>query len=166
MKKFWTDTKIKETLLKKRVLKTHPERKPKNYLTNKALAKLVSERNGFLYENVKEVLDDFSDIVYEQIISGNRVYIPKIGSIYVGIKPPYRANVNLKGLGGVLKEHFVEPRFDLRFNRNEETTFFLKQREVTEEELDSIYYEDLTNLKKEKETELVVETTKVADRKM
>ncbi len=123
------------------------ERKPKNYLTNKALAKLVSERNGFVYENVKEVLDDLSDIIYEQIISGNRVYLPKIGSIHLGIKPPYKTNINLKGLGGELKEHFVEPRFDLRFFRNEETSFFLKQREVTEEELDRIYYDDLTKTK-------------------
>lgn len=166
MKKFWTDAKIAETLSKGRVVKPQSERKPKNYLTNKALAKLVSERNGFVYENVKEVLDDLSDIIYEQIISGNRVYLPKIGSIHLGIKPPYKTNINLKGLGGELKEHFVEPRFDLRFFRNEETSFFLKQREVTEEELDRIYYDDLTKTKKEKETELIVETTKVADRKM
>lgn len=166
MKEFWTDEKIAETLSKGRVVKPQSERKPKNYLTNKALAKLVSERNGFVYENVKEVLDDLSDIIYEQIISGNRVYLPKIGSIHLGIKPPYKTNINLKGLGGELKEHFVKPRFDLRFFRNEETSFFLKQREVTEEELDRVYYDDLTKTKREKETELIVETTKVADRKM
>lgn len=166
MKKFWTDAKIAETLSKERVVKPQSERKPRTYLTNKSLAKLVSQKNGFVYENVKEVLDDLSEVIYDQIISGNRVYFPRIGSIYLTIKPPYKTNINLKGLGGKLKEHFVEPRFDLRFYRHEETLFFLKQREVTEEELDKIYYDSLTKSKRERETELEVEETEVATRRM
>jgi len=163
--KFWTDVKIAETLSLERVIKPQSERKPRNYLTNNSLAQLVSERNGFVYENVKEVLDDLSAIMYEQIISGNRVYLPRIGSIYLTVKPPYKTNINLKGLGGKLQEHFVAPRFDIRFYRNEESLLFLKQREVTEQELDKIYYDGLTT-KKEKEEEVKVEKFKIADRKM
>ena len=164
MKKFWTDAKIAETVEKNRIRKPQSERKPKTYLTTHTLSQLVSERNGFIYENVREVVDDLTEIIWDQILLGNRVYFPKMGSLYLAVKPPYKTNINLKGLGGVLKEHFVAPRYDLRFYRSEEALFFLKQREVPEEELDKIYYDGLT--KKEKEVELVVTLSKTATREM
>lgn len=164
MKKFWTDAKIAEAIEKKRVIKPQSERKPKTYLTNYTLSLLVSQRNGFIIDNVREVIDDLTEIIWEQILLGNRVYLPKMGSLYLAVKPPYKTNINLKGLGGELKEHYVAPRYDLRFYRSEEALFFLKQREVTEEELRKIYYDGIT--KKEKEVELVVENTSKGERKM
>jgi nucleoid DNA-binding protein len=166
MEKFWTDAKIAETLSKERVLKPMSERRPKTFLTTHSLSKLVSERNGFVYDNVKEVLDDMAEIMWDQILMGNRIYFPKIGSLYLSIKPPYRTNINLKGLGGVLKEHFVAPRYEVKFYRNEGSLFFLKQGEVTEEHLDKIYYSKEEIKSKEKATELVVNSTKEAERKM
>lgn len=165
MKKFWTDAKIAEAISKDRVIKPQSERKPKTYLTNHTLAQMVSERNGFIYENVREVIDDLTDIMWDQILLGRRVYLPKMGSLYLGIKPPYKTNINLKGLSGKLEEHFVAPRFDLKFYRNEEVLFFLKQREVKEEELEKIYYDSVTKTK-EKDIELKFVPTKVGERKM
>lgn len=164
MEKFWTDAKIAETVAKNRVVKPNSERRPRTYLTVHTLSQLVSERNGFIYDNVREVVDDLTAIIWDQILLGNRISLPKMGSLYLAVKPPYRTNINLKGLGGVLKEHFVAPRYDLRFYRSEEALFLLKQREVTEEELDRIYYDGIT--KKEKDTELVVTPSKIPTRKM
>lgn len=164
MEKFWTDAKIAETVAKNRVVKPNSERRPRTYLTVHTLSQLVSERNGFIYDNVREVVDDLTAIIWDQILLGNRISLPKMGSLYLAVKPPYRTNINLKGLGGVLKEHFVAPRYDLRFYRSEEALFLLKQREVTEEELDKIYYDGIT--KKEKDTELVVTPSKIPTRKM
>lgn len=167
MKKFWTDAKIAETIAKDRVLKPQSERKPKTYLTNHTLAQLVSDRNGFMYDNVREVIDDLTDIMWDQILLGRRVYLPKMGSLYLGIKPPYKTNINLKGLGGKLQEHLVAPRYDLKFYRNEEVLFFLKQKEVPEEELDKIYYDyGVTKSQKEKEKELQFTKTRESEREM
>lgn len=157
MKKFWTDAKIAETLSKERVLKSETGRRPRTYLTNLTLAKLVSERNGFMVDNVKEVLDDCMEIIWENLLEGHKVQLAKMGSLYITVKPPYKTNINLKGLGGELKEHYVSPRFDLRFQRNEVALNFLKMREVKESELDKMYI-SLTDTK-QVDTELVVKTT-------
>lgn len=160
----WTPEKIEQTLRKKRVLKPLAKRKPKTYLTNASLAKLVSQRTGFVYDNVKEVVDDLMDIMYEQVLLGNRVQIPKMGSFFLAIKAPYVTNISLKCYREKLKEHHVPPRFDLRLTRNETTLNFLKQREVTEEELDTAYISDSDI--KQKEQELVIPDVSQNTRKM
>lgn len=139
MKKFWTDAKIIETLEKERELIPLSKRRPRTYSGYNTYAKLISEKNGFQYDNLREVLDDLFTVMWEELLRGNRVYIPKIGSMYLSITPPYKTNVKLKGLGNELKPHLVAPRWDLKFQKNEEAMLFLKQREVTEEELDKIY---------------------------
>jgi hypothetical protein len=139
MKKFWTDAKILETLEKDRKLIPLAKRKPRGYSGYNTLAKLISEKNGFQHDNLKEVLDDLFTVMWEELLRGNRVYIPKIGSVYLSVVPPYKTNLQLKGMGNVLKPHIVAPRWDLKFHKNEEAMLFLKQREVSEEELDKIY---------------------------
>lgn len=170
MKKFWTDAKIAEKIeeIKEQglVVKTQSEKRPRNYITNHSLSQLVSNRNGFVYDNVREVIDDFTDIIWEEVLKGNRVFIPKIGSFFLTIKSPYKTNINLVGLGGKLKEHYVAPRYELRFFRAEESLFFLKEREVTEEELRRSYKEVGEKVTSSKEKELEVTSTKIKERRM
>lgn len=166
MEKFWTDAKITETLSKERVLKPLPERKPKTWLTSHSLAKLVSQKNGFLYENVREVVDDLMEVMWDQMLLGHKVNLTRIGQVYLHIAPPYSTNINLKGLGGVLKPHLVPPRIGIKFTRNEASMFFLKQREVSEAELDSLYISDTDEKKEEVGEILIKESKEPGSRKM
>lgn len=166
MEKFWTDAKIAETLKKDRVIKPISERRPKKYLTNKALSRLTSQKTGFVQENVREVVDSLTEVIWEQLLLGNKVVLPRVGSIFLTIAPPYKTNINLKGLGGKLKEHYVEPRFNISFVRNESSFLFLKQRQVSEEELNALYYDTSNKQIIQKEEEIEIEEIEVQVRKM
>lgn len=170
MKKFWTDAKIagkiEEIKEEGLIVKTQPEKKPRNYITNHSLSQLVSNRNGFIYDNVREVVDDLMDVIWEEVLKGNRVFLPKIGSVFLTIRSPYKTNINLIGLGGKLKEHYVAPRYELRFFRCEESLFFLKEREVTEEDLRKSYKVKGEKEKQVKGKELIVPSSQIKERKM
>lgn len=144
MEKFWTDAKIAGAIEKYKDRKVKPahKRRPTKFETVESLSKLVSERNGFHKDHVREVLDDFVKIIHEQIMLGKKVQLKDLGSLYLKVSRPHKTNVNLKGLGEGLSQLYVAPRFTLEFYRSESANWFFKSREVSEEELEAIFEEE------------------------
>lgn len=74
---------IEEFLSQKPMLKDIDERVPEIHLKKIDIQNLLSERTGFQVSDIRELLDEYYILMYEQLIAGGAFYFPRVGYFFL-----------------------------------------------------------------------------------
>jgi nucleoid DNA-binding protein len=124
--------------MEKRKLKPLSERKPKELIKMRTLAREVSRRTGYTTKDVTEVWRVGIDVIIEYLKDEKSVILPKVGMLFASIKPS-RKVTNMNGGVGFPESMVMAARWVIRFRPGIFIKKDLMNKEVTKEQIDNLY---------------------------
>jgi nucleoid DNA-binding protein len=123
-----------------RKLKAVTKRRPTASLSRAELVHLAAKRSGFQETNVKDIVDAVFEVIYEKILAGTSIVIPRVGVLHPMIKPARDGQLFQRYNTTKTPSRFVYPPcFDLKFAKNKVFREKLKDMKISKKDIDSLY---------------------------
>ena len=122
---------------KEKKQKSRIRRKTREGLSSKFFAKAVAKEAGFCQRDVDEIIKAIKIVVFNQMKMGEYAKIDGIGGFYPMLKRA-RQGTSLKG-GKSAEQMTVPPVWEMKFFINDIAIDFMKNLDVTEEQINNLY---------------------------